>query len=134
MNESEQLPLGEDFDLREEVMNCIAVSIGLLQPPLSGGASTEASPQVTAIDGQNFRSGMVFPSSFGSLSLLDMADDQSSVTGGPSSLTMNNGYMSGLDNEVEILFFSAGSYLARAGERNTGLSFSIYDRSCWPDG
>jgi lysophospholipid hydrolase len=29
-------------------------------------------------------------------------------------------YMSGLDNEVEILFFSAGSTLVKAGERSTG--------------
>jgi lysophospholipid hydrolase len=30
------------------------------------------------------------------------------------------GYMSGLDNEVEILFYPAGSTLASAGEINTG--------------
>src|SRR5207244_932987 len=34
----------EDFDLREEVMSCIAKSIGLLQPPLSAHDSTQASP------------------------------------------------------------------------------------------
>lgn len=127
LNESEHLTPGEDFDLREEVMSCIAVSIGLLQPPMSGDGSAEASPAVSAVDGHGLRSGMAYPSSFGSLSLLDMADDQSSMTGGSSSLTMNGGYLSGLDNEVEILFFSAGSYLARAGERNTGWPFHIFN-------
>lgn len=129
LNQSEHLTAGEEFDLREEVMNCIAVSIGLLQPPMSGDGSAEASPAISAVDGHGLRSGMAYPSSFGSLSLLDMADDQSSMTGGSSSLTMNGGYLSGLDNEVEILFFSAGSYLARAGERNTGRPSHTLHRS-----
>ncbi|KAI0068052.1 patatin-domain-containing protein [Artomyces pyxidatus] len=121
---SKLVQLGEDeFDLREEVMNCIAVSIGLLQPPISGDASVEASPAFSATDSRSTSRGGLFPSSFGSLSLLDMGDDVSSTTGGSS--VHANGYMSGLDNEVEILFFSAGSYLARAGERNTGLFYVI---------
>ncbi|KAH9929753.1 uncharacterized protein B0H18DRAFT_1084095 [Fomitopsis serialis] len=101
----------EDFDLRDEVMSCIAKSIGLIQPPLSGAdsRSTESGP---------------FKSSFGSLSLLEIGDDTASnVTGASSILT--DGYMSGLDNEVEILFFPAGSVLAKAGERNTGLFYVI---------
>jgi lysophospholipid hydrolase len=109
----------EDFDLREEVMSCIAKSIGLLQPPLSGSDSVEASPAFTPSEASRASSNR-FSSPFGSLSLLDMADDSSSVTGG-SSVTYS-GYMTGLDNEVEILFFPAGSTLVRAGERNTGLS------------
>jgi len=112
--------LGDDFDLRDEVMSCIAKSIGLLQPPLSGGDSIEASPAFPATDGtQSGTQSGTFNSSFGSLSLLDLRDDSSSLTGGSSSIT-NGGYMSGLDNEVEILFFAAGSTLAKAGERNTG--------------
>jgi lysophospholipid hydrolase len=106
----------DDFDLRDEVMSCIAKSIGLLQPPLSGADSVEASPAFPATESGR---GGSFSSSFGSLSLLDLRDDSSSLTGGSLSLT-NGGYMSGLDNEVEILFFAAGSTLAKAGERNTG--------------
>ncbi|EGN93174.1 hypothetical protein SERLA73DRAFT_172324 [Serpula lacrymans var. lacrymans S7.3] len=117
---------GDDFDLREEVMSCIAKSIGLLQPPMSGGESIEVSPALPAFDtggSQSVQSGL-FNSSFGSLSLLDTADDgASSLTGGSS--THVGGYMSGLDNEVEILFFAAGSTLAKAGERNTGLFYVI---------
>ncbi|KAI0274950.1 patatin-domain-containing protein [Gloeopeniophorella convolvens] len=124
---SEFLRLDEvDFDLRQEVMNCIAVSIGLSQPPMSDDTSIEASPAFSAIDSvrSSRLGGGLFESSFGSLSLLDMGDDSSSTTGG-SSVTAANNYMSGLDNEIEILFFSAGSYLAKAGERNTGLFYVI---------
>ena len=114
---------GVDFDLRQEVMNCIAVSIGLSQPPLSDNTSGEASPSFSAAEstaGPSSRQGGFLDSPFGSLSLLDIADDSSSATGGSSSVTAS-GYMSGLDNEVEILFFSSGSYLAKAGERDIGV-------------
>lgn len=109
----------EEFDLRDEVMSCIAKSIGLIQPPMSRADSVEASPAFPPSDSGRSKNGP-FRSSFGSLSMLDVGDDASSVTGSASSSTMADGYMSGLDNEVEILFFSAGSVLAKAGERNTG--------------
>ncbi|KAI0049281.1 patatin-domain-containing protein [Auriscalpium vulgare] len=115
----------DDFDLREEVMRCIAVSIGLSRPPLSGDLSVEASPAFSATEGGRTTRAELFPSSFGSLSLLDMGDDGSSMTGGSSSITANGGYMNGLDNEVEILFYSAGTHLAKAGERDTGLFYVI---------
>lgn len=112
--------LGDEFDLRSEVMSCIAKSIGLLQPPISGGESIDASPASPPFDAAKSQPGM-FASPFGSLSLLDAGDDNtSSVTGSSSN---DAGYMSGLDNEVEILFFSAGSTLVKTGERNTGQSF-----------
>jgi lysophospholipid hydrolase len=108
----------DDFDLREEVMSCIAKSIGLLQPPLSGSDSVEASPAMSSTD---FRSSSVtsFSSPFSSLSLLDVGDDLSSMTGS-SSVASSGNYMSGLNNEVEILFYPAGTILAKAGEMNTG--------------
>ncbi|SJL06088.1 related to Lysophospholipase NTE1 [Armillaria ostoyae] len=96
---------GDEFDLREEVMSCIAKSIGLLQPPLSGTESVEASPAISPSD--------------------DIGDDASSVTGGASSSQSIDGYMSGLDNEVEMLFFAAGTTLVKAGEVNTGLFYVI---------
>ncbi|KAG6332336.1 hypothetical protein ID866_6754 [Astraeus odoratus] len=113
---------GEEFDLREEVMSCIAKSIGLLQPPISGPESVEASPGLPPFDPVRPSGGM-FSSPFGSLSLLDSGDDGASSATGPSSNA--TGYMSGLDNEVEILFFSAGSTIVKAGERNTGLYYVI---------
>ncbi|KAK7465552.1 phosphatidylcholine and lysophosphatidylcholine phospholipase [Stygiomarasmius scandens] len=111
---------GDEFDLRDEVMSCIAKSIGLLQPPLSGSDSIEASPAVRPADDRS----KMFNSSFSSLSLLDLNDDASSITGS-STIASNDGYMSGLDNEVEIRFFPAGSTLAKAGELNTGLFYVI---------
>lgn len=124
-DDSHQSPRGlgltvDDFDLREEVMSCIAKSIGLLQPPLSGSDSVEASPAAPPTEIR--RSSETFSSPFGSLSLLDVGDDSSSITAG--SITSSGGYMSGLDNEVEILFFAAGSTLAKAGELNTGKLIS----------
>ena len=110
--------LAEDFDLREEVMSCIAKSIGLCQPPLSGGDSVEASPALRPFD---FRRA-AFDSPFGTLSLLDLGDDTSSGTGSScASATVGDGYLSGLDNDVEILFYAAGTTLVKAGEHNTGM-------------
>ena len=104
----------DDFDLREEVMSCIAKSIGLLQPPLSGSDSPPSPPSEVR---------RASTSAFGSLSLLDLGDDMSSVTAG-SSIHSSGNYLSGLDNEVEILFYAAGTTLAKAGESNTGTFFS----------
>lgn len=112
----------DDFDLREEVMSCIAKSIGLLQPPLSGSESPSPPSEARRTSTSSFN----YP--FGSLSLLDLGDDMSSMTGG-SSIHSSGTYLSGLDNEVEILFYAAGTTLAKAGESNTGtilLNFVRY--------
>ncbi|THV06596.1 patatin-domain-containing protein [Dendrothele bispora CBS 962.96] len=114
---------GDEFDLRDEVMSCVAKSIGLLQPPLSGSDSVETSPAVRPADDRSLSSRMFGPS-FSSLSLLEMNDDASSMTGS-STIASSDGYMSGLDNEVEILYFSAGTTLVKAGELNTGLFYVI---------
>lgn len=125
-----RLPTGDfdvrEFDLREEVMSSIAKSIGLLQPPLSGTDSVENSPVMHPSDARPPTS--AFSSPFGSLSLLDLGDDNSSMTGSSSILSSSGGYMSGLDNEVEILFFAAGSTLAKAGELNTGEMLHLFPR------
>ncbi|QRV97636.1 cAMP-dependent protein kinase inhibitor [Ceratobasidium sp. AG-Ba] len=139
-----QATTGMDFDLRDEVMSSIAKSIGLIQPPLSGLNSAGASPMFgptlrphaarspfpssASMTPSSSRSALrntaLFGSSFGNLSLLQSHDDASSTTslagasGGQTSL-------SGLDNDVEILFYSAGSTLVRAGEKNAGLFYVI---------
>ncbi len=115
----------DEFDLREEVMSCIAKSIGLIQPPISGDESVEASPAFPPSNGRHpsspaGASASAFRSSFGSLSLLELGDDASSSRTESSSSVFADGYLSNLDNEVEILYFPAGSILAKAGERNTG--------------
>ncbi|KAI0778777.1 patatin-domain-containing protein [Trametes elegans] len=115
----------DEFDLREEVMSCIAKSIGLIQPPISGEDSVEASPAFSPSEGGRSSRTNMFKSSFGSLSLLELGDDASSSRTESSSSVFADGYISNLDNEVEILFFPAGSVLAKAGERNTGLFYVI---------
>ena len=107
------VPHPDDFDLKEEVMSCIAKSIGLIQPPSVGDELSESPPLPASDPG-----GSLPRSPYSSLTLLEMVSDgASSVTG--SSTT---GEMTGLDNEVEIRFFPAGSTLIHAGERNAGMS------------
>ncbi|KAF7337681.1 Lysophospholipase NTE1 [Mycena sanguinolenta] len=101
---------GDDFDLRDEVMSCIARSIGLLQPPISGGGERRG---LTGVLGVRRRAP----------ALVGVGDIH--MTGGSSTIASGDGYMSGLDNELEILFFPAGSTLAKAGEINTGLFYVI---------
>jgi lysophospholipid hydrolase len=119
---------GGDFDLRGEVMLCIAKSIGLIQPPpgesdaetAAGGADAgmdqfSSPPSETG----GFGAPNVFNSTFGSLSMLEseMTDDASSTS---ASLSGDQSLL-GLDNQIEILSFDAGSMLVNAGERNAGL-------------
>lgn len=120
----------DGFDLREEVMSCIAKSIGLLQPPLSPSDSVETSPEFTSTDSRK-SSTTSFSSPFTSLSLLDVQDDVSSMTG-RSSVSSSGNYMSGLNNEVEILFYPAGTILAKAGEMNSG-SISVVLLMCFSE-
>lgn len=112
--------VNDDFDLRDEVMSCIAKSIGLHQPPLSSTDSTAASPLFTASASNTGDRDTGF-NSFGSLSLLETGDDASSVTGS-SALGSSSHNLSALDNEVEILYFTAGSTLARADEHHPGMN------------
>ncbi|PWN33251.1 patatin-domain-containing protein [Meira miltonrushii] len=109
-------------DLRDEVMNCIAKSIGLAQVPSSPVMSMQASPYLNA---QDHLQRSVFKSAFGTLSMLDAAmfDDESSITGHSSNLA-NLQHLE-LENEVDIRFFEAGSVLARAGDRHAGLFYVI---------
>ncbi|KZT38510.1 patatin-domain-containing protein [Sistotremastrum suecicum HHB10207 ss-3] len=156
--DQEAIAEDDEFELRDEVMACIAKSIGLLQPPFSsggsGGRSGETSPALPSwntgspgLTGRRVPPGGVFNSPFTSLSMLDagvgvpglssthstsgMGDDVSSVTGsstlapGGSSNGTLGANMSGLDNEIEILFFGAGTTLVKAGERNAGLFYVI---------
>lgn len=114
-----------DFDLRESVMECIAKSIGLLQSPLSGINSVEASPFIAPADRNTSSRPLPFRSGLGSLSFLGLngVDDESSVT--MSSVVSQALAQEELENQVEILFFPRGSTLVDAGERNSGLYYVI---------
>lgn len=113
---------GEEFDLRDAVMECISKAIGLVQPSVTPAASNEASPSFRAHD-QNLQKAVFNNSSFGSLSLLGLSglDDESSMTG--SSVASFSS--TELENEVEILYFPKGSMLVKEGEKNAGLYFVI---------
>jgi lysophospholipid hydrolase len=125
-----------DFDLRAEVMSCIAKSIGLIQPPHLGHGECESetadpSPGVPPFSASSSDAGggssNMFNSSFGSLSMLEVdmgvGDDASSTSA--SGTGIESQPLLGFDNEVEILSFDAGSTLVMAGERNAGLYSSL---------
>ncbi|KAG8862931.1 phosphatidylcholine and lysophosphatidylcholine phospholipase [Tulasnella sp. 330] len=118
-----------DIDLRDEVMACIAKSIGLIQPPMTNTPSVTTSPTLAPLSPATATSGgrptPMFPNSFSTLSLLDNADDATSSVTGTSVMNSGHPYATGLDNEVEILCFPAGAFLVKAGERNAGLFYVI---------
>lgn len=146
----QQEVLGEDFDLRDAVMVSIAESIGLIQSTSpestvpsgseSQGWSTPTSPNLMGAGARSVASHSrnQSRSPFGNLSMLDMlqgnstsnlsfkdrmtADDESSVTG---TTTSANGRVGDLENDVQILYFKAGSTLVGEGETNPGLFFVI---------
>ena len=118
-----------EFDLRDEVMSCIAKSIGLLQSPSSESDPADDSSHLPPLDTHQSSTTSSFNSPFSSLSLLDVRDDESSITGA-SSVMSNGDYMRGLDNEVEILYYQAGSILAKAGEVNAGEFSDVILNMC----
>lgn len=147
LGKRQQEALGEDFDLRDAVMISIAESIGLIQSATpestapsgseSQGWSTPTSPNLPGF-GARSQSRNPSRSPFGNLSMLDMlqgnnaaglsfkdrmtADDESSVTG---TTTSASGRVGDLENDVQILYFKAGSTLVGEGEANPGLFFVI---------
>jgi len=114
-------------DLKDMVMDCISRSIGLIQPEQRSGApSVDTSPAFgpTGPSGASTPLGQraaLNSSSFGPFGLLSAGDDgESSTTASTSAIALAE-----LDNEVEILAFSRGATLVRAGERHAGLFFVI---------
>lgn len=140
-----------EIDLRDSIIVSIAESIGLVpmqyeHPTQSSGASVNFStpgspssapygrgPQSTGAGEGSIKS------PFGNLSMLDMLhsehvkgiggvslDDRSSVTGTGVEGTSNGASdMTDLANDVEILYFKAGSTLVQEGENSPGLFFVI---------
>lgn len=124
-----------EFNLRDEVMGCIAKSIGLVQPPI-GSDSAETDPDMVNSPGvfsmksgassisEHQRNKPLFNASFGGLH-----DDSMSSLAGMSSGN-DSLYPSGLDNDIEILFFTAGSTLVTAGEKNGGKALVLLTIGC----
>lgn len=122
-----------DFNLRDAVMESLAKSIGLIQPPpllpdsastyapSLGGSSMVHSPSSYTPFAQSSSS----YASFGAgLSMLERLGDEDSVmTGGSGGWAAGSGTgeaMEELENEVEILFFPKGGMLVKEGEKNAG--------------
>ena len=103
----------DDFDLRQEVMDCIVKCTGLTQPSSVSAESMEASPPFGPSDLLGRPS---FNSSISSLSLLQVVDDASSITAN----SINSPSPNMIENEIEILFFRQGDTLVHAGERDAG--------------
>lgn len=100
-----------------------------MQPPLSGGSAAadgeiSQSPTQHPWERLGGRTAAMFNASFSSL-LAATDDGTSSITGGSSNAASGRDYMSGLDNEVEILCFTAGSLLVKAGEKNAGMDLRM---------
>jgi lysophospholipid hydrolase len=128
-----------DFNLRDAVMESLAKSIGLIQPPPSLPDSASASTYAPSLNGSTmlhspssytpFSQSASSYASFGAgLSMLERLGDEGSTTGGSGSgWAAGSGTgeaMEELENEVEILFFPKGGQLVKEGEKNAGWSLA----------
>lgn len=130
-----------DFNLRDAVMESLAKSIGLIQPPpavpdsasayapsLSGSTTLHSPSSYTPFS----QSSSSYASFGAGLSMLERLGDESSsvMTGGSGSgWAAGSGTgeaMEELENEVEILFFPKGGQLVKEGEKNAGASLSDF--------
>lgn len=124
-----------DFNLRDAVMESLAKSIGLIQPPPFLPDSASASTYAHSVNGSSvlhspssytpFSQSASTYASFGAgLSMLERLGDESSTAGGSGSgWAAGSGTgeaMEELENEVEILFFPKGGQLVKEGEKNAG--------------
>ncbi len=128
---------GDDtFNLRDAVMTSIAQSIGLLQPANANGVplSAMSMPGTPSVHASQRHAGSS-RSPFGSLSMIDLlhvaqqgnplgvGDEESSMNGTTPESVMDGrtqNVLEDLGNEVEILYFTAGSTLVKAGETHAG--------------
>lgn len=99
------------LDWREEIMHCIANSIGLTQAVIHDLPSALASP---FLGGHT----SAMASAYSNLSRLDASVALSEDGSEP-------GVTCGVENDVEVRFFRAGSMLAHAGQVGAGLFYVI---------
>ncbi|KAF9930799.1 phosphatidylcholine and lysophosphatidylcholine phospholipase [Linnemannia zychae] len=126
----------EDSYLRDQVMECLSRSIGLVQTPPS---KPNLRPELKTTGSSDYFSAMFQASMIGSSGFggYPMRKTGSSTT---NSDTMSMGMedsnnsnssstvpsvMSEMENDVEIMYFPAGAILVEEGERNAGLFFVI---------
>lgn len=115
----------EPLDLRGEVMNCIASSIGLTHAVIQDMPAGLASPSLASQDSGAQRGS--YAGAFSSLSKLDatIAGSEDSESVSQSASVQASGVVDPAENGVEIRHFRAGTTLVRAGEQNAGLFYVI---------
>lgn len=115
----------EPLDLRGEVMNCIASSIGLTQAIIQDVPGVLASPYLASQDASGGLRG-AYAGAFSGLSRLDASgasEDSESVS---QSTSMHASVaVDRAENGVEIRHYRAGTTLVHAGEQNAGLFYVI---------
>ncbi|KAG0337649.1 phosphatidylcholine and lysophosphatidylcholine phospholipase [Podila humilis] len=129
----------EDNYLRDQVMECLSRSIGLVQsspvkpaslrPDLKSTGSSDyfsAMFQASLNSNNNYSAGGIPMRKTGS-----SATNSDTLSLGVDDLNISNtsstvpSVMSEMENDVEIMYFPAGATLVQEGERNTGLFFVI---------
>ncbi|WFD36247.1 hypothetical protein MCUN1_003125 [Malassezia cuniculi] len=120
---SYQQPMAEqrDAELRDEVMSCIASSIGLNPAVIGTTPSAHASPFLSSSDALNRGA---YASAFSSLSRLD-ASTVTSEESMAASMSAIPPPLAPTDNGVVLRYYAAGTTLARAGDTGAGLFYVI---------
>ncbi|KAI8361347.1 hypothetical protein B0O80DRAFT_380547 [Mortierella sp. GBAus27b] len=120
----------EDNYLRDQVMECLSRSIGLIQsPPAAPKSSGSLRPANTEYFSAMLQSSMYGGHPMRRTGSSNANSDTASV--GVDDLNASNSsstvpsVMSEMENDVEIMYFPAGAKLIEEGERNAGLYFVI---------
>ncbi|KAF9206031.1 phosphatidylcholine and lysophosphatidylcholine phospholipase [Haplosporangium sp. Z 27] len=129
----------EDNHLRDQVMECLSRSIGLVQTPPPPKLNNSLRPDLKPTGSSDYFSAM-FQANLtgaGSVGGHQMRKTASSNTNSDAAglgleefNTSNSSstaasVMSEMENDVEIIYFPAGANLVEEGERNAGLFFVI---------
>lgn len=126
----------EDSYLRDQVMECLSRSIGLVQSTPTT-KPTSLRPELKTTGSSDYFSAMFQASlnggGFGGASTPMRKSGSSNATSDTGMDEMNASntsstvpsVMSEMENDVEIMFFPAGATLVEEGERNAGLFFVI---------
>ncbi|KAF9436853.1 phosphatidylcholine and lysophosphatidylcholine phospholipase [Entomortierella beljakovae] len=130
----------EDNHLRDQVMECLSRSIGLVQsslPPPKPNNSLR--PELKPVGSSDyfsavFQANLAGGNSTGGFPMRKTSSSNTnsdSTTLGPEELSISNSsstapsVISEMENDVELMYFPAGATLVEEGERNAGLFFVI---------
>ncbi|KAF9111573.1 phosphatidylcholine and lysophosphatidylcholine phospholipase [Mortierella sp. AM989] len=130
----------EDDYLRDQVMECLSRSIGLVQTPPPPKSNNSLRPELKPTGSSEYFSAMFQASLTGGNNTggYPMKKTASSNTNNSDTASLGiddfnasnpsstvPSVMSEMENDVEIMYFPAGASLVEEGERNAGLYFVI---------